>query len=88
MEKTSIAQAGNTLAPALAVLHALGYTVVQLKGSSTNFRAENDRFRLHTDDPLALLGLAFIVQERGCNWTATDEEISRYFALEGIIEDT
>ena len=36
------------------------------------------------EDPLALLGLAFIVQERGSNWTATDDEISRYFALEHI----
>ena len=88
MEKISIAEAGNTLAPALAVLHRLGYTVIKLDSASGVLRAENDRFQLHAADPLTLLGLAYLAQERGHHWTATDEEITRYFALEGLEDNT
>jgi hypothetical protein len=64
-----IVAAGNTLAPALAELGSLGFSVsrIVVSGSSEPFlRAEKLGLMLYASDPLELLGLAMLAERRGC----------------------
>lgn len=80
--KIRIAAAGNTLAPALGILQKLGYTVTQDKSAERQYRAENDTCIFVADDPLTLLGLVKIYEERGANWQPSDEEVQRLLLLD------
>ena len=82
MSKLVMASAGNTLAPALAVLRELGYTVSTVSGHSDLLQADNGRVHLTAGDPLQLLGLASIADHRGSSWQPTDAEIADLLALE------
>jgi hypothetical protein len=83
-DKIHVASAGNTLAPALAVLRELGFEVTRTGDGETElYRAENGACRLFAEDPLMLLGLATMVQHRGACWQPTDPEIEALLELSG-----
>ena len=82
MDKTTIASAGNTLAPALSVLREIGYNVSLLPENPSLLLAQSQQYRLIAEDPLQLLGLATIASHRGASWQPTDTEISELLALE------
>ncbi len=82
MDKTTIASAGNTLAPALSVLREIGYDVSSLPENTPLLLAQSQKYRLIAEDPLQLLGLAMIASHRGPHWHPTDAEISELLALE------
>ena len=81
-ERTVIASAGNTMAPALAVLQSMGYSVSRDATGPALYRAENQHCVLIAADPLLLLGLAQMYEIRGSSWQPTDEEVSALLALE------
>ena len=83
MERTDISEAGNTLAPALAVLRGMGYDVKRESGNDGWYAAISSRCSLRAEDPLALLGLAKLYEARGAKWQPSDEEVSALLALEG-----
>ncbi len=66
-----LVQAGNTVAPAILALEACGYLVTQGGGM---FVATMGDARLTAEDPVALLGLAKLVETRR-PWRADDSEI-------------
>ncbi|PHV32791.1 hypothetical protein CSQ94_15655 [Janthinobacterium sp. BJB312] len=80
--KIRIAAAGNTLAPALGVLHKLGYAVTRDKTAEQQYQAEDDTCIFVADDPLTLLGLVKIYEERGADWQPSDEEVQRLLLLD------
>ena len=82
-ERITIAAAGNTLAPALAVIRGMGYQVTREAGGDTVYVAESGACTLKAEDPLTLLGLAKLYEVRGRNWRPTDAEVSALLALEG-----
>lgn len=83
MAKLTVAAAGNMWAPALAVLCAKGYSVQPDHHQPGTLRATCGETTLLADDPLALLGLAAIVDARGAAWHPTDSEVAALLALEG-----
>lgn len=82
-ERTTIVAAGNTLAPALAVLRGLGYEVTRESAGERSYVAVSRVCRLVAEDPLTLLGLAKLYEVRGNSWKPTDSEVSAFFGLEG-----
>jgi hypothetical protein len=81
---TQITHAGNTLAPALAILRKLGFAVTwPAPGSGSDFiRAEKGDLVLYAEDPVTLLGLLRVYEERGPNWHPTDAEVQSLLDLE------
>jgi len=67
-----IVQAGNTVVPAFLALEELGFKVT-IEGGSIVAASENGRFV--ADDPVAVLGLIKLVETRGWDWSASDEQI-------------
>lgn len=85
-EAIHIASAGNTLAPALAILQELGYSVARIpsvSGEDSLLQASREDITLVAGDPLSLLGLATIEKCRGKNWHPTEAEISSLLSLLG-----
>lgn len=78
----TISAAGNTMAPALASLRALGYVVSRVVGESPLYRAENALCSFTAEDPLLLLGLVKLYELRGKSWQASDAELEALLALE------
>jgi hypothetical protein len=78
-ELVHLAAAANTMAPALAVLCRKGYVVTR---QGYTYRADSGARSLLADDPLQLLGLAALLDERGESWQSTDEEIDALIALD------
>jgi hypothetical protein len=74
-----IAQAANTVVPAILALESLGYTLT-IEGELMVASSADATFV--ADDPVALLGLVKLVETRTWTWTASDDEIeatlSRY----------
>ncbi len=83
MAKINISSAGNTMAPALAVLKGLGFDVSQVSGNPALLQADNELCHLVAED-LLLFGLAALAAHRGAIWAPTDQEVSAYLALEGL----
>ena len=81
-ERTKISAAGNTLAPALAVLLGMGYDVKRESGNEGWYAAISSRCSLRAEDPLTLLGLAKLYEVRGTRWQPSDKEVSAFLALE------
>lgn len=79
---TTIVAAGNTLAPSLAEVRALGYEVSRGTDCGGAYVAEGQNSRLVADDPLGLLGLVKLYECRGKDWQPTDDEVSVFLALE------
>lgn len=67
-----IAQAGNTVVPAILALEAKGFTVEVSDGL---VMARSDLGTFTADDPVAVLGLVALVEVRGADWRASDAEI-------------
>lgn len=80
--KIRIAAAGNTLAPALGILQKLGYAVTRDKSAEQQYQAEDDICIFVADDPVTLLGLVKIYEERGADWQPSDEEVQRLLLLD------
>jgi len=81
--RTAITAAGNTLAPALASLKALGYQVSRDPAGQRLYRADNAECSLAAEDPLSLLGLVKLYEVRGADWHPTDAEVSAFLGMEG-----
>ena len=79
----TLAAAGNTLAPALAALRSLGYTVTSVPGLSGDLKAEAAGLCFVGEDPLQLLGLVRMHELRGAHWQANDDERAAWHKLEG-----
>jgi hypothetical protein len=82
MSKAVIANAGNTLAPALSVLQSLGFVVSRSPSNTSLLQAENGEFCLLAEDPLQLLGLASLALHRGISWQPTDAEIDELLRID------
>jgi hypothetical protein len=81
-KRTAITAAGNTLAPAVALLRNMGYSVSRDRSGERFYRAENESCSLTAEDPLLLLGLAKLYEARGASWQPTDEEVSAFLQME------
>jgi hypothetical protein len=67
-----IAQAGNTVIPALLALESIGFSVIV---AGEHFIARRGTEEYVADDPVALLGLIHLVQIQSWDWAATDAQI-------------
>lgn len=81
-ERVGIIAAGNTLAPSLATLRALGFDVRRERPG--RLVAESDRLSVHGRSTIELLGLVKMFEIRGENWLPTREEVHALLRLEGI----
>lgn len=77
-----ISSAGNTQAPALAVLNAMGFVVAKCRTEAPLLVATSEEFEVVAEDPIQLLGLATLLKSRGSNWGPTDGEINELLCLE------
>ncbi len=72
-----IANAANTLAPAIFTLRKLGFVVTrETHGGSEQWRAAAPSLVAVADDPLQLLGLVTLRSTRGASWPCSDAEVS------------
>lgn len=89
-ELITIATAGNTLAPALAVLQSMGYPVEPIPARDERttclLQATKPGVRLIAEDTLWLLGLAAIFEARGEDWYPSDVEIDALLRLGNLSE--
>jgi hypothetical protein len=76
----TISAAGNTEASAFHVLIAKGYAVTYDRVTET-WTATKDKLDASPDGALSLLGLVAMIEARGENWMATENETDAYFAL-------
>lgn len=67
-----IAQASNTVVPALLAIESLGFTV-EVGDQFVTARGRNGEFI--AEDPVAVLGLIRLVDLRSWAWSADDEQI-------------
>jgi hypothetical protein len=79
--RTVIAAASNILPAAFASLHKLGY-VVTLTNSGRLCKAENANNTFVAEDPLLLLGLVKLHEERGDSWQPTEAEVEAYLSFD------
>jgi hypothetical protein len=86
----SITSAGNTSAPAFALLKQLGFEVSHVRDASGRctewLQAKREGCVLRAEDPLALLGLAKLIECKGADWRSSQEEIDAFldFASESV----
>ena len=77
-----LATAGNVVVPAFLALQQRGYSVRRDSQSSFSheplWHAERAGVHLTAEEPLSLLALAAIVESRGAEWRATDEQIESF----------
>jgi hypothetical protein len=71
-----IAQAGNTVVPAILALEELGL-VVDVQADQVV--ASSSAVRFIAEDPVAVLGLVRLLELRGADWMAKDEDIAAAF---------
>lgn len=71
-----IAQAGNTVIPAILALEEMGM-VVDVAADLVVASSASGRFI--ANDPVAVLGLVRLFELRGEEWMASDEEIAAAF---------
>ena len=67
-----LAQAGNTVVPAILAIESLGFEVAAVGDGLIAHRGDEEYV---ADDPVALLGLIRLVEVRSWTWYASDEEI-------------
>jgi len=76
----TITTAGNTVVPALLTLEALGFDVhIERTSSGDQCTATRNEETYVAADPVEVLGLVRLVEVRGWDWSATDEEIDVVF---------
>lgn len=71
-----IAQAGNTVVPAILALEEMGMVVDVQAGQVV---ASSSAVQFIADDPVAVLGLVRLLELRGADWMAKDEDIAATF---------
>jgi hypothetical protein len=69
-----LAQAGNTVVPAILAIESLGF---ELAADGDGVVAHRGDEEYVADDPVALLGLIRLVELRSWTWCASDQEIDR-----------
>jgi hypothetical protein len=87
-QQLHIVAAGNTLAPALAELTKLGFSVFAVVASVSGesfFRAQKVDLILDASDTLELLGLATLVDRRGTDWAPSDSEVEALLDLHSAV---
>jgi hypothetical protein len=80
-----IAAAGNTVAPAVLALEGMGFAV-RFERNSDSCEATRGDEQYLAADPVELLGLVKLVEMRGWDWAAADddlEDVMRRHDLEG-----
>jgi hypothetical protein len=81
----SITTAGNTVAPAILALEALGFRVqIKREPEGEGCHATRKDEAYFAADPIEVLGLVKLVEVRGWLWATTDdelEEVARRHAL-------
>ena len=71
-----IAQAGNTVVPAILALEEMGM-VIDVRAD--HVIATSPAVQFIADDPVAVLGLVRLLELRGADWMAKDEDIAAAF---------
>jgi len=72
-----ISTGGNTVIPALLILEKLGFVIrIEAAEGDERVRATRGDETYLADDPVALLGLVKLIEERGWEWQPDDAEIS------------
>ena len=86
--KIRLADAGNTVVPAYLTLRQRGYAVRcdQPNTSQELWHAESETAHVMAEDLLSLLALTAIVESRGSEWRATDEQIESFLREYGVGE--
>ncbi len=78
----TIFNAGNTLIPAYLALQSMGYRVWWQRGDSApddeTWFAEGELGHFIAEDPVSLLGLIAMREQRGITWHASDEQIAAF----------
>ena len=74
-----VAAAANTEVPCYLALLALGFEVaLKAEGDRENWSAKKAGVQITADSPCNLLGLAAMVEVRGADWRANDDEIDEF----------
>lgn len=77
--KTTLSAAGNAIVPAYLALLQKGYVVsVDNRTGKEEWSAENSVHKVVAEDVLTLLGLVNVVELRGSDFKASDEEIDNF----------
>lgn len=72
-----ICTAGNTVVPALLVLEKLGFVIhLERVAGSDQIRVVRGEESYVAQDPVAVLGLVKLIEERGWEWQPSEAEIS------------
>lgn len=75
----TLADAANVLVPAVLALRERGFIVSRRDSEGQEeWWAERSDLLLVAEDPLRLLGLAALREQRGSGWEAKDEEIKTF----------
>lgn len=84
-----IASAANVEVPAILVLESMGFIVASRIISTEHemvWTATGNGDEYVAEDPLSLLGLVKLLEVRGDNWQASDDDIAKYLPmLEGDV---
>jgi hypothetical protein len=87
---SKIVALGNTVVPALLLLERLGFEVLVVQREhEMTCRARRGDDEYQADDPVTVLGLVKLVEERGWQWNPSDQEIEavmRRYELESPLE--
>lgn len=78
----NISPAANTVVPAILALQAAGF---QVQVEEHTITATSSAGRFMAEDPVAVLGLITLVELRGPDWSASDEEIEDTLARFNLI---
>ena len=73
-ERICVAAAATVSPAALAVLRDLGFSISHVDAHL--LQATKSGCRLLAEDPILLLGLAKLVEQRGAGWRPTDAEVA------------
>jgi len=74
-----ITSANNTLVPCYLEILSRGYSIRVSKGENADdWIATRGDTSLHAEDPITLLGLVSMIESRGSNWKAEDEDIDDF----------
>ena len=85
-----VSEAGNVIIPAYITLQQKGYILECIYPETDNdlisWRATKGSNKFNASDPLTLLGIVAMVEHRGENWKATNEEalsfMNKYYGEE------
>lgn len=75
----TIGAAGNVMVPAILALEARGFSVTSHEREGSGWSARRGTLELVAEDPLLLLGLHAVVETRGRDWRASDDELADVF---------